>query len=90
MTCADLVYVVMGETGEYSDHREWPVSAYLHEDEAKEIVLALHVWLRENEADRTNYRYAETRPACPLDPNFETDYTGTRYYVMPVPLRVAT
>ena len=57
------VYVVEASTGEYSDHREWPLCAYEHEDEAKAHVVAAQTWARAN----------------PYDPNMQIDYTGVRY-----------
>lgn len=37
------IFVVEGNTGEYSDHIEWPVKAYTSEDAAKEMVLKCQV-----------------------------------------------
>ena len=38
------VYVVEGSTGEYSDHREWPVAAYMREDLAREHADKAKKW----------------------------------------------
>lgn len=90
---ASKVFVVMGETGEYSDRKEWPVIAYLDEASAKNHVLALDAWLREHRmhmdgTDFLQYEFRQNKPATDLDSSFEVDYTGTRYYVMEVSLGV--
>lgn len=44
-----MVYVVMGETGEYSDRRDWPVCAYVDDEPAAQAhVLRAEEWLRVN------------------------------------------
>lgn len=45
------VYIVIGATGEYSDHLEWPVKAYTDEDAAQDHV--------EKASRRANELYAE-------------------------------
>ncbi len=84
------VYIVMGDTGEWSDHREWPVVAYLDEQKATDRVTALDTWLVENKVSRNHsdvLPYEERdRLKNPLDPNFQADYTGTRYSAMEVEL----
>jgi hypothetical protein len=35
------IYVVMGHTGEYSDHSDWPIRAVATEDRAKALVTEL-------------------------------------------------
>lgn len=84
------VYIVQGETGEYSDRTEWAVAAYLHEDDAKEHVRALDAWLGERK-QRYNCAHVcldrRRLPKCTLDPHFQCDYTGTRYYYYAVELK---
>lgn len=74
------LYVVMGTTGEYSDRTEWPVRAFLDETKAADLVLRA-----EAEARQLAYRSDHSRKSA-ADPNFRMDYTGTEYYIMPVPL----
>lgn len=77
------VYIVVGQRGEYSDHREWFVAAYtdkakaeLHADRAKEHAHRQWERLRENDYD------ADFEPkAGPIDPSeqaggfgYEPDY----------------
>jgi hypothetical protein len=88
-----MVYVVFGATGEYSDHREWPVLAFLKEADAEAHVVALETYVREHKVHDTaegimpdyNDREAIIK-ASTLDPNLQIDYTGTRYYTIEVEL----
>ena len=87
------VYIVFGTTGEYSDRTEWPVRAFLSENEAAQLVAALDERVRIERMDGSGFGpgYYErldevTERMKDVDPNFQTDYTGTRYYVVDVPL----
>lgn len=82
------VFVVMGETGEYSDRTEWPVVAFFNEGAAQERVLALEAWCREHKVSMASVDFRNPRKSlvCPLDSCFQVSYTGTRYCVMVVPL----
>lgn len=84
------VYIVMGSTGEYSDNREWPVLAYVDEAEAKAHVARCDEWLLANgchmNSDRSVSWHDRSRLKNPHDESMDVDYTGTRYYVMPVRL----
>ena len=70
------VYVVMGSTGEYSDHQEWMVAAYFNEALAAKRVV---------DCDRAaSARFVDRFKNCdpdPLDPEMRLDYTGTKYSV---------
>ncbi len=87
-------YIVSGDTGEYSDHRAWYVRAFLVEKEASDFCKALNDWCIEHGVNPrgdnvTNYSYnREIKP--PNDPDFDTDYTGTTYWVIEVPLGMAS
>lgn len=84
------LHVVMGTTGEYSDRREWPVRAFLSDAQAEEFVAVADAWLREHKLhsdhDGDLAGYFEGAIPCPFDSAFSVDYTGTSYYIMPVPL----
>lgn len=86
-----VVFVVMGSTGEYSDHQEWPVRAFLIQAEAEALITQLDEWLRVNavhmDSDHSvDLTWQQRRDLDnPFDPNFHVDYTGTRYYFMEVP-----
>lgn len=84
------LHVVMGTTGEYSDREEWPVRAFLDEAAARLFVARAEAWLRARNLhagagsdiwdDRTE------ADASPFDAGLQVSYTGTRYYLMGVPL----
>lgn len=81
------VHIVMGESGEYSDRREWPVLAYLDKDAAIAHVQRAEEWLLENDLSMASptVRYTYERgPSNPHDSQMSIDYTGVRYYVMSV------
>ena len=75
------IYVVEGSTGEYSDRSEWPVRAFTSEEKAKKFVEALAAWCDKNGCgENRGDSYWEARDkGHPLDPSFNSDYTGTRY-----------
>jgi len=78
-----MIYVVMGQTGEYSDNREWAVMAYMDENKAKQHVEGASAFARE--AYDRNGRYGGAKKGDnPLDPDMQIDYTGTNYYILPV------
>lgn len=75
------VWIVMGTTGEYSDHTVWTVKGFLSQRRAEVFALAA-----KQEADRliaeSGERYISHGEAKhSLDPDFRSDYTGTDYYV---------
>lgn len=83
---SEMVYVVGGDCGEYSDHCSWYVRIFLHKSAAEAFCERLNAWCRERKAD-VGCTNREEHP--PEDPNFQTDYTGTEYSVVEVPLDVA-
>ena len=82
------IYIVIGNTGEYSDFRQWNVCAYMSEKSARARVTELDMlmksigakWDQDGcvEAMRNNERG---------DRSFEIDYTGTTYYYNVVELK---
>lgn len=72
------IYVVRGQTGEYSDQNEWPVKAFNSEDKAKEYVLLCDHYAKISESKKSD-RYDDCELKNPYDPNMEMDYTGTFY-----------
>ena len=77
-----VVYIVHGMTGEYEDSREWIAGVLLTEEEAKHF----H-WVCQNDADymmekvtKDYYRYYDEEYKG-HDPEFQIDYTGTRYEI---------
>jgi len=74
------IYVIVGTTGEYSDHREWFVKAFTAEAKAQEFVTAVSAISRELYATLSSkYDYYDLKGLNPLDPNMQVDYTGVRY-----------
>jgi hypothetical protein len=77
------MYVVMGTTGEYSDRTEWPIAVYAYEALAKQHVGRATVAGNTSIAESGRYG---PHPTTPLLGEFRSDYTGTSFYYMAVPL----
>lgn len=81
------IYLVMGTAGEYSNRSDWPVMAYFTEKKAQEHVLrADH---RAKELYALYPRYEEHRipkGSNEFDPQMQTDYSGTSYFIYTTPL----
>jgi hypothetical protein len=71
------IYIVRGQTGEYSDQQEWIVCAYTDEQTAETHVVEAQAEATNifKEGDRWNPR------KNPFDPFMRVDYTGTKYWV---------
>lgn len=79
------VYVVMGSTGEYSDHNEWPVKAYLNVKSAEKHVI--DVSRRADELIVIHGGYHNVPDGSnEFDPQMRIDYTGVNYSIWPVEL----
>jgi hypothetical protein len=84
------IYIVIGATGEYSDHSEWPVTWCKTLPEAESVVAKLNAeaaafkqWDRE-QPDDWSYDERDRRMKAMTDPSFACDYTGTTYHVWTV------
>ena len=75
-TCS--VWIVVGETGEYSDYSEWNVAGFTSEEIAERFKD-----LCQNEADKVNGKDYKIRNGFrhAYDSQFYCDYTGTLYRV---------
>lgn len=78
-------YIVTGETGEYSDRRQWVASVFLDRAAADAACKALNDWCLDNGVSERGVDW-ELRDglferARILDPLFDNDYTGTGYQV---------
>jgi hypothetical protein len=85
------IYVVEGATGEYSDHREWPVRAFVSEKKAQEFVEKVSAEYRKlvnkyGDLSELRWKMLDNNIKNPLDPRMETDYTGTNYSYFPIDL----
>jgi hypothetical protein len=84
------IYVIIGSTGEYSDHSEWPVCWRSTLAEAEQVVAVCNAeaaafkrWM-DDDQDHLERRYGkafEEYRAKMLDPSCTVDYTGTTYLV---------
>ena len=96
------IYVVFGQTGEYSDRKEWMVCAYRKEEKAQariseleNLMLTLGVdpglyWVSGKNNLEKLVEVSEAMRKHPRgDPAFDTDYTGTMYYYASTDLRTA-
>lgn len=91
----DTIFVVMGETGIYDGRNEWIVRAYDNEERAADFVDNLNTTI-ENFRFSNHFKDFETLyfnrekledledVMRTLDPHFFMDYTGTRYFYVPV------
>lgn len=87
------VYVVSGETGQYSGKCSWTVAGFLDKEQADTFCDRCNEWCKQLGFNTSQYIHLadyEDREAAkhPLDPNFKCDYTGTEYTVFEIPLRV--
>lgn len=93
------VFIVFGQTGEYSDHVDWPVKGFTDKARAEsfefECTKAAKVWKEERDRRRSDpdfdWSYVggqqelkDEKAAVPGDPSFRCDYTGTDYYTVEV------
>lgn len=80
------IYVVIGMTGEYSDHRDWLVRAFASETRAQEFVDDVSRVARELYSSVNRYDGHKLRGKNHLDPNMDCDYNGVRYHYCEVEL----
>jgi hypothetical protein len=91
MSEAKMVYVVAGNTGEYSDSRTWHVRAFTDKAQAEALCKRLNDWCKEKgvngrEYDGGTINYYEFKEKPIEDSGFDLDYTGTDYGVLEIPL----
>ena len=79
-----VMYLLTGQSGEYSDRTEWYCGVFDDKLEAERIAAK---WTAA--AELLNYsdphRWEDDFKWDHPDPNFYIDYTGTEYYVSEVP-----
>lgn len=85
---ADL-YLVIGERGEYSDHREWPVCVYTDKAKADEHVRLAnkHEEARDIEAEFDALVEGRKPPKSPYDPDRCSDFGRATYRIWVVEMR---
>lgn len=84
------VYIVSGNTGEYSDYRSWEVGAFMSREKADAECARLNQWCKDNSLHRSqekrlNPKRDDFKPEA--DARFQCDYNGTEYVVVEVELR---
>lgn len=76
------VYVIRGETGEYSDRTDWTVKAFRTEMAAQDYLAKLVAWDAEHGARWEEFAYEdEPNPSNPFDPHYKRRYDGTTYHI---------
>jgi len=75
------IFVVVGQTGEYSDACEWLVAAYSNESDAQKHVEEATRVARAIAVLRESDGHDARGAANPYDPQMTIDYTGTTYSV---------
>jgi hypothetical protein len=83
-----MIYIVEGETGEYSDRTNWLVKAFHDKNKAEQFLHLLEKTYKnvtKNYPDN-GYWNIEIKQRindemAQLDDRFHLDYTGTRYYI---------
>lgn len=78
------IYVLFGDTGEYSDHSDWAVRAYFNKEDADADCAFLNAIAQEIFDRRLGYPHLDEAVRCrltPHDPEANMDYTGTHYSV---------
>jgi len=76
------IYIVFGQTGEYSDHRDWIVAAYLNKSAAEKRVADCTMGAGKFVNSQLNWEWSEASEAKnPYDEQMHVDYTGTNYFL---------
>jgi hypothetical protein len=81
-----MCYLVVGQTGQYGNHRVWWVAVYHTRDQAEQHVIRLNEvveHISHYDEDRDT-KLAEVKAG--LDPQCRLGYTGTNYEVEELPL----
>jgi hypothetical protein len=90
----DVIYVIVGEAGQYSDRREWIVRAFLEEEEARryETLLDEYIKRRPNVSRYTtrwdiNPEWDVWANSNPYDDQFASEADdGPQYAIYTVPI----
>lgn len=83
---SNVVYVIQGTTGEYSDRNDWLVCAYHSREKAEEHTRK--AMLRAKEIRGVGqFSYNVPQGVNEFDPNMQMDYTGTEYTVYEVEIQ---
>lgn len=95
------MFIVMGTAGEYSDRREWPVAAYIREEDARRHIVLADRWsknlrarLQEHDIEDEYYLWSGSGAeqhaefSNPFDPDQEKQSYAmdTEYFMYSVPV----
>lgn len=90
----ELVYIVRGNSGDYSDFTQWDLAAFREATAAQALCNKMNGWLAEYGMLRDGnncaaYRERRSTPnECPFDPGFHgVSYGGGEYEVWAVEVR---
>lgn len=81
------IYVCVGSTGEYSAHREWFVMAFTSKADGEDFTERVAEEYRKLKIANDGKCSWEWVGKNTLDPAMQTDYTGTNYSLVSVPLQ---
>ena len=74
------VYVIIGQTGQYDDYREWNVIAFKHKTKANNYLKLVQDKADEIYEKQRN-RYSFNERDNEYDPRMSMDYNGTKYTI---------
>lgn len=78
------IYIVFGQTGEFSDFREWPVKAFKTKIKARKLHRKLNTIAKNGKGARHAFAWTDrlrTKLGEAGDLDAQVDYTGTEYKV---------
>jgi hypothetical protein len=78
------VFVVIGSAGEYSDRREWTVAVVGTRSDGEQYIAAIDRQMQNMPQEWREYSWEhedKIKDHMTLDPDYQSDYTGTRYYL---------
>lgn len=76
------IYILIGETGEYADQRNWIVAAYTNRGEVEKHKEEAQEW-----ADKFDYWDFDFKAHPNLDPKAKLDHNGITYEITTIELR---
>lgn len=98
------IYIVMGQTGEYSDAHCWPVKAFHKEEDAIQIARKMnnivqrllkkkrlswsHIYSPGSSDEMVALRVKLETEYRKFDEKFHFDYNGTTYYYDEIPAKL--
>ena len=75
------IHILIGGSGEYSDHNEWIVGAFINIKSAKNYMKLCTDVVKELEKKHDGNWHRIREDSSPFDPQFSYDYTGVDYSI---------